>query len=79
MISIGELHDVAVGSKVKVIIRKHYLGTLSASVSLIDNDILTYDLKDVMYAICTDSKGNKVKVPGWTRVELIEEPLSESE
>ena len=73
------LHDVPIGSKVKIIKPKHYLGTPPASFDFIEDEVLTYTLKDGMYAYCTDSEGNKIHIAGWTEVEIIEERLADSE
>jgi len=74
-----QLHDVPVGSKVKIIRPKHYLGTPPASFNIKEDEVLTYTFKDGMYACCTDKEGNKLQVAGWTEVEIIEERLADSE
>jgi hypothetical protein len=73
------LNEVKKGTKLKLIIRKHYIGKKPEAMNLLDNEPLVFEANDGLFSICTDREGNQYNIPGWYKVEIIEEPLPDSE
>jgi len=73
------LNEVKKGTKLKLIKRKHYIGNKPETMNILDDEVLIYEANDGLISICTDKEGNQYNIPGWYKVEIIEEPLSDSE
>jgi|TARA_R110001592_G_scaffold10305_2_gene53727 hypothetical protein len=74
-----QLNEVKKGTKLKLIKRMHYLGKKPEAMNILDGELLVFEANDGLYSICTDREGNQYNIPGWSKIEIIEEPLADSE
>jgi|TARA_R110000787_G_scaffold193683_1_gene305213 hypothetical protein len=74
-----QLNEVKKGTKLKLIKKEHYLGKKPETMNVLDDEPLIFEANDGLISICTDREGNQYNIPGWFKIEIIEEPLADSQ